>query len=1091
MNKTHAVIWNASKACWTVASECARRRGKSGVTGARLVAAALAAAGLTALAPSALAGPTGGKVARGSATVWQNATDTIINQTSSKAVINWTSFDVNGNERVTFNQLSPNDMTLNYINGGGPQSQIRGSINALGKVFLVNPNGVVFGAGAQVNVGGLVASARAIDPDAFMNNVNGVFAFDAGPVSNGRVENYGAIRASAGGEIALLGAQAVNYGALQADGGSVALGAGQAFTLRMGNGPLNLEISAPSAYALASNAGTIRANGGQVALLARHSGPASPYETVVNNSGVIEAKTLNNRSGKIVLDGGDRGLVQAGGSLNASALTSYGNGGTVDIAGERVAVRLATEVDTRASSGATGTFRIRSAAVNVESSAAAALPTIHADTLMRNLATTNVELRSTAGDVAVNAPITWASGNALTLDARHGGAGKVAVNGALTVTGSQAALNLAADERIDINDKITLSGLSNRLSLDTSRPAPNAGPHMAPTANYVLGGAPGQAVITLSGTNAGFASNGVHYTVIQNLAQMQAVNNNLYGYYVLGMDLRGSGTFQSIGGQRGVFNGSFEGLGHKLSNFSVSGSGANAGLFAASAGVIRDLNLDAIGVSSGQPNLGPMSIGTLVGYNTGRIANVKVSNTTLYGNGYYANATGGLVGTNQGGTIDNSSFSGRVYGGAQTYALGGLVGVNMGSIPRNEGIITNSRSEGIVSGSLLRHDAGGIGGLAGANLGGRISDSLTTAAVTASSAYVNTGGAVGLNQEGLIERVSSAGAVSGNAQASVGGLVGKNLGATSAIVGGTSTGRVSSGAGSHTGGLVGENTGSIRQSEASGEVVAYNGASTGGLVGLNGTGGALADVKAGGIVRDTGTASSIGGLVGANGLGASIDNGEASGALVSAAYSNANTRAGGLAGHNNGTIAYSTSRVLDVRAGNNASVGGLVGVNLRQGMILASGSTSRAQGGAYSNVGGVAGENAGYINTGMAWGSVAGGNYSNLGGIAGVNHANAQIEHSTASGPVIGAYNCSVNGSYCYTSTGATLGGLAGVNFGAINYSIAASKIDYRNNAGQIYGGLVGANYGVMQGNSAQGQAMLVPPAGINYGVIDLPYYYF
>ncbi|MCY1213910.1 hypothetical protein D9M72_257100 [compost metagenome] len=117
-------------------------------------------------------------------------------------------------------------------------------------------------------------------------------------------------------------------------------------------------------------------------------------------------------------------------------------------------------------------------------------------------------------------------------------------------------------------------------------------------------------------------------------------------------------------------------------------------------------------------------------------------------------------------------------------------------------------------------------------------------------------------------------------------------------------------------------------------------------------------------------------------------------------------------------------------------------------MILASGSSSRAQGGAYSNVGSIVGQNAGAINIGMAWGGVAGGSYSNLGGIA-------------------------------------------GVNYGGIDDSIAASKIDYRNNAGQIYGGLVGINYGVMQGNFAQGQAALVPPAGINYGVMDPPYYYF
>ncbi|WZB64157.1 ESPR domain-containing protein [Achromobacter xylosoxidans] len=72
MNKTHTVIWNASKACWTVASECARRRGKSGVSGARAVLAAVALAGLSALAPQALAAPTNGTVTHGSAFIWQD-----------------------------------------------------------------------------------------------------------------------------------------------------------------------------------------------------------------------------------------------------------------------------------------------------------------------------------------------------------------------------------------------------------------------------------------------------------------------------------------------------------------------------------------------------------------------------------------------------------------------------------------------------------------------------------------------------------------------------------------------------------------------------------------------------------------------------------------------------------------------------------------------------------------------------------------------------------------------------------------------------------------------------------------------------------
>lgn len=1087
MNKTHAVIWNASRACWTVASECARRRGKSGVPGSRLAVAALAAAGLAALAPPALAGPTGGKVTHGNATIWQSATDTVINQNSAKAVIDWQSFNVNNNERVTFNQLTPNDMTLNYVSAPAAPSIIRGRIDSLGKVFLVNPNGILFTATSQVNVGSLVASTRSLDPDAFMNNASGTFAFNGGQADTNRVDNYGAINAKSGGDIVLLGAQAHNYGTLQADGGTVALGAGQTFTVRLGNGPLNLEVTAPSTSAQATNSGVIRANGGQVVLRALNSAAGNPYTAVVNHTGVIEAKSLTNKTGRIVLDGGNNGLVQVAGLLNANALGTWGNGGNVEVSGKQVNVRLGTQVDTRASNGGTGTFTVRSGAVNVENSAAVALPTFHTDTLSSVLSTTNVALHSTTGDVQVNAPIAWNSGNSLTLDARHGGGGKLAVNGALSASGNLAELNLAADTRIDINDRITMSGSNSRLSLATTTPAANAGPHMAATANYYLGGSPGQAVVTLSGTGAGFTSNGVQYAVIQNLSQLQAMNGNLNGYYVLGGDLRGAGTYlQSIGGAQGVFRGSFEGLGHQISGLTVGGGDANVGLFSASAGVIRDLKLDAISVNSSQPNLRPMSIGTLVGLNTGRISNVQVGNTTLYGSGYQANATGGLVGTNLGGTVENSRFSGRVYAGAQTHTLGGLVGANVNN-GNTEAVITGSASEGIVSGGLQRNEFGGIGGLVGANRGGRIADSSSTATVTAGTAYLNTGGLVGLNENGTLERVRSAGAVSGNSQGSVGGLVGRSVGG--AITDASSSGRVSSGLGSHTGGLVGENTSAVSQAEASGEVIAYNGASTGGLVGLNGAGGALVNVKASGIVRDTGTASSIGGLVGINAMNATIDNGEATGQLVSAAASSANTRVGGLAGHNAGSISYSASRVLDVRAGNNASAGGLVGFN--QGTIIASSSNSRVQAGAYSNVGGIAGQNTGEILTGMASGSVSAGNYSALGGVAGINHMNGRIAYSSSTGPVIGAYNCASNGSYCYASTGATLGGLAGVNYGEIDQSISAGRIDYRSNAGQLYGGLVGMNYGIMRGNAAQGPAAQLPAAGVNYGVMEPPYFHY
>lgn len=1064
MNKTHAVIWNASKGCWTVASECARRRGKSGISGTRAAVVAIMAAGLTALAPQVLAGPTGGNVTHGNAVIWQNSTtrptETVINQNSSKTVISWDSFSLNSNERVTFNQMDPSHMALNYIRSRAI-SEINGSITARGKVFLVNPNGIVFGLSSQVNVGSLVASTQSINPDRFFNNVNGVFEFDNNGLtpSNSPISNSGKITASDGGDIVLLGQAPTNRGQLQANGGSVALAGGSTTTLRLGNGPLNLTIDSPAVgSALASNTGSILASGGQVLLAARSAG----LQAVVNNSGTIEARTLNNQRGKIVLDGGDTGSVQAGGQFNASATRSFGDGGSVELAGANVNVRLATTVDTRSNSGQTGTFTVSSQNVAVEAPSAILQPTIHTSTLANNLSTTNIELRSTAGDIAVNAPVTWTGSNTLTLNARHGGTGKLAINGALTASGNNARLNLAADERIDIADKITLTGISSRLDVDTAQPGASA---PLPIANYVLAGEPGRAMITLSGVNPSFVSNGIRHTVIQNMAQLQAMGVNTHGYYVLGTDIRGSGRFNTIGGDQGVFSGSLDGLGHKLSYIQVQGAGSNIGLFGATSGIIRNLGLDGITIynTAQQPIYGALSIGVLAGRNSGQISNVAITNSTLSGHGAVANTVGGLVGTNTGG-IDRASYSGRINSGARTYAMGGLVGTNIGSS------ITNSRSLGTISGALQRHDQGGVGGLVGANLGGAIERSNTSASISSLGTNTNAGGAIGLNTNGgNIEQVHSTGFVNGGGQSNVGGFVGFN--ASGDIIDSSGSGRVSAASSnSRVGGFAGENSGTIETSLATGEVASYYAAATGGLVGLNNTGGRLIEVKANGRVLESGQAQNVGGLVGINAVGATITTGEANGHLVSATGSNTNSRIGGLVGANMGVINYGSSRVRDLRVGANAAAGGLAGYN--GGHIEASGAATFVQAGANALAGGLVGQNQGTINTGVSLGSVSGSTSSTLGGLVGINHQSGKIENSQSIGTVSSAAGY------------ATLGGLVGVNQGEVLYSVTASKIDYRNNARQTYGGLVGVNYGIMQGNMAQGLAAQIPAAGINYGQI-------
>src|SRR3569833_2259003 len=108
-------------------------------------------------APSARAGPAGGTVVEGAATISQGGTATNINQSTNKAIINWQGFSVGANESVNFYQPGASSVTLNRVIGN-ETSVINGALNANGNVFFVNSAGVVFGKGSQVNVGGLVAS---------------------------------------------------------------------------------------------------------------------------------------------------------------------------------------------------------------------------------------------------------------------------------------------------------------------------------------------------------------------------------------------------------------------------------------------------------------------------------------------------------------------------------------------------------------------------------------------------------------------------------------------------------------------------------------------------------------------------------------------------------------------------------------------------------------------------------------------------------------------------------------------------------------------------------------------------------------------
>ncbi|MFU4403979.1 filamentous hemagglutinin, partial [Pseudomonas paraeruginosa] len=142
--------------------------------------------------------------------------------------------------------------------------------------------------------------------------------------------------------------------------------------------------------------------------------------------------TLQNRDGRIVLDAGN-GTLQVAGRQDASA-SGQGNGGVVENRGAKVEVHQYAKVDTRSKQGQTGTWKIAANNLEVASSVLRDAATLKASTLADNLETTSIELASTQGDLKVDAPLSWNSGNKLGLSAERG---NVEVNGNLRASGDK------------------------------------------------------------------------------------------------------------------------------------------------------------------------------------------------------------------------------------------------------------------------------------------------------------------------------------------------------------------------------------------------------------------------------------------------------------------------------------------------------------------------------------------------------------------------------------------------------------------------------------------------------------------------------
>lgn len=278
------------------------------------------------------AAPTAPVVVAGQATFSQQGNVFSITN-APNTVINWKSFSVDAGEVTRFIQQNADSAVLNRITGQDP-SKILGALQSNGHVFLINPNGIMFGKDARVDVNGLTASTLELGNADFLAGKN---SFKAAKHA-GAIVNQGQITTPAGGHVFLIAADVRNAGVITSPQGQVVLAAGHSVQLvDSANPDLHVVIAAPSDQAI--NLGQIIAQGGRIGI----------YGAMVSQRGVVNADSAQvGVNGKIVFKASRDAMLEAG---SVTSATGAGSGGQITVEGKRVGMVGDARIDASGNSG--------------------------------------------------------------------------------------------------------------------------------------------------------------------------------------------------------------------------------------------------------------------------------------------------------------------------------------------------------------------------------------------------------------------------------------------------------------------------------------------------------------------------------------------------------------------------------------------------------------------------------------------------------------------------------------------------------------------------------------------------------------------
>ncbi|MFI5334338.1 MAG: filamentous hemagglutinin N-terminal domain-containing protein [Chlamydiales bacterium] len=234
---------------------------------------------------------------------------------SDKAIINWKEFSIGANEITQFIQPNSQAMVLNRVTGE-LSSQLLGTLTSTGRVFLINPRGILIGKDAQVDTAHFVASSLDLSDHDFMEKCDLLFKGDAG----GTILNLGTINAW-DGDVVLLASCVENRGSITAPQGMVALAAASEILLKpVGQERIYIQPQLGRSNALVSTSGDISAL--QVELKSE----GNPYSFAIKQSGKVEAISLEEKQGRIFLVS-TKGGVHSAGSIASDGreIKIYGN----------------------------------------------------------------------------------------------------------------------------------------------------------------------------------------------------------------------------------------------------------------------------------------------------------------------------------------------------------------------------------------------------------------------------------------------------------------------------------------------------------------------------------------------------------------------------------------------------------------------------------------------------------------------------------------------------------------------------------------------------------------------------------------------